>query len=97
MYQLTQHLPVTPSSEMLASFYAMCINETGSLKAHCVLAKQVAAVSNEYYLCLVSHGAFSEDGHFCQGFFLQTLQGIATGTQQFPHKVELGKTNQQNW
>ena len=41
------------------------------------------------HLVFISHRSTSQNGHLCQCLFLEPLQWIAFGTQQFAHKVEL--------
>lgn len=43
------------------------------------------------YLRLVPHGALAQHGDLGSGLLLQSLNGVALGTQDLAHKVELEK------
>jgi hypothetical protein len=47
------------------------------------------------YLVLVPHGAPAQNGHFCHRVLLQSLQGVAFGSEQLPHEVKLQRNKQQ--
>lgn len=46
------------------------------------------------YFSFVSHGAFAQHGDLGPGFLLQTLDGVALGSQDLAHEIELEKQKQ---